>query len=91
MTITLPQFKSKLIAMLEANKEHNKRLKMWKEGHTDNEIAIARNTDESEIRKWRKDNSLPENMIFTVMSRKPLSLLNKGKYTKGRCGGVRQL
>jgi len=62
--------------------EHEKRLKMWQEGHTDKEIAFACNTTTKTISKWRKTHNLTERVCITVTRRKDPSWLRKGTANK---------
>ncbi len=62
--------------------EHLKRLKMWKECHTDKEIAFACNTTARTIEKWRNQHDLSERVLLTVSRRKDPSWLRKGMGNK---------
>jgi len=58
--------------------EHSKRLKMWHEGHTDEEIAFACETTVKTISKWRKTHNLSQRVHLTVARRKDASWLRRG-------------
>lgn len=62
--------------------QHSKRLKMWQEGHMDEEIAFACNTTAKTISKWRKTHNLSERVCLTVSRRKDPSWLRKGMSNK---------
>lgn len=58
--------------------EHSKRLKMWEEGHPDEEIAFACKTTMRTISKWRKTHNLSERVYLSVARRKDASWLTRG-------------
>lgn len=62
--------------------EHSKRLKMWQEGHMDEEIAFACKTTAKTISKWRKNHNLSERVYLSVSRRKDSSWLRRGMSNK---------
>lgn len=60
--------------------EHSKRLKLWQEGHMDEEIAFACKTTVKKIVKWREKYNLSERICLTVARRKDPSRLRKGAW-----------
>lgn len=67
-----------------SKEEHQKRLKLYNEGLTDNEIANERNVSTSSIYTWRTNNELPNNYSKKLEQKnnKRMELYNKGLYDK---------
>lgn len=83
--MTLTEFKTRAVKDLQ----HAKRLKLWREGHTDEEMAIACKVSCRVISRWRKEYGLSQNIVLHIRSREDRSERNSNRLMKrSRQGGL---